>query len=198
MIIDYSTQNGLQKYNLMGSSVIPRPIAWISTTNEDRSINLAPFSYFTPLSSEPATLIVSIGHKKNGELKDTLKNLRRTKKCTINIATPEFLEELHQSSFSYEYNESEVEKIGIGIDIIQKDYPAIVKGVPIAFFCDFHSTVELDGKTTPTIVEIKAQYLDDDIVKLENERYNIDFSPLARIAREYAILGENIIIPPLD
>jgi flavin reductase (DIM6/NTAB) family NADH-FMN oxidoreductase RutF len=198
MIIDYSTQNGAQKYNLMGSSVIPRPIAWISTKNEDESVNLAPFSYFTPLSSSPATLIVSIGHKKNGALKDTLKNLRRTKKCTINISSPEFLKELHQSSFSYEYNESEIEKIGIEIKDIKEDYPPIVKGVPTAFFCDFHSTVSLDGKTIPTIVEIKGQYLDDSIVKLAGERYNIDFEPLARIAREYATLGERITTPPFD
>ena len=98
MIIDYNQQNSSQRYNLMASTVIPRPIAWITTLNENGTINLAPFSYFTPLSSNPATLVVSIGHKTNGEMKDTLKNIKRNKKCTICIASPEFLEPLHSQS----------------------------------------------------------------------------------------------------
>jgi flavin reductase (DIM6/NTAB) family NADH-FMN oxidoreductase RutF len=197
MIIDYSTQNSSQKYNLMGSSVIPRPIAWISTINEDGSINLAPFSYFTPLSSDPATLVVSIGHKSNGDIKDTLKNLRENNKCTICIASPEFLEPLHKSSYGYEYGISEIETLFIKTKIIDENYPPIVKGVPIAFLCEFHSTVELEGKTIPTIVEIKSQYIDDKNIEINNERYKIDFEPLMRIAREYGTLGERIKTPPL-
>jgi len=197
MIINYKTQKPNHIYNLMASSVIPRPIAWIVTFNEDNSLNLAPFSYFTPLSSAPATLLVSIGYKANGQIKDTLKNLRRTNKCTICIATPAFLDALHQSSASLEYGISECQKLGIEMDTIKEDFPAIVKGVPCAFFCTYHSTVELDGKTIPTIVEIQEQYLDDKIVEKNVDKYNIDFEPLLRIAREYGTLGKRIETPPL-
>jgi len=199
MLIDYNTKKPNEIYNLVASCVIPRPIAWISTYNNDGSVNLAPFSYFTPLSSNPATMMVSIGHKTNGELKDTLKNLKNNKFCTINMASPEFLELLHQSSYSYEYNESEVEKLSIKTEKINAFFPPIVSGVPVAFFCEFHSTIDLDGsKTIPTIVQIKEQYIDDSVVSVENSKYTIDFEPLARVAREYAKLGKRIKTPPLD
>lgn len=197
MTIDYSTQKPNQIYHLMASSVIPRPIAWIVTHNEDNTLNLAPFSYFTPLGSNPATLVVSIGHKANGEIKDTLRNLRRTNQCTICIASPAFMNDLHQSSAPMEYGNSECEKLGIKMKTINESFPPIVEGVPTAFFCKYHSTVELDGKTIPTIVEIKEQYLDENAVSEKEGRYAIDFEPLMRIAREYGTLGKRIKTPIL-
>lgn len=197
MILDYKEQSSAKRYNLMASCIIPRPIAWISTFNEDKSINIAPFSYFTPLSSNPATMVVSIGHKVNGELKDTLKNLKRDGKCTINIASPEFIDTLHKSSFAYDYEISESEVLHIPMDKIDDTYPPIVHGVPTAFLCDFHSIVALDGKTIPTIVEIKRHYIDDTVVVKEDEKYTIDFEPLARVAREYAKISERLDAPSL-
>ena len=69
-------------YHLMAKTVIPRPIAWIITKNNG-IINIAPFSFFAPLSAQPATVVVSIGTKKDGSLKDTMANIQETKKCTI-------------------------------------------------------------------------------------------------------------------
>jgi len=70
MLINFKEKTAAERYHLMANTVIPRPIAWIATQGE--VLNIAPFSYFTPLSSEPATLIVSIGHRADGTPKDTL------------------------------------------------------------------------------------------------------------------------------
>ncbi len=63
MIIDYKDVNDLNRYKIMSDTVVPRPIAWIVTEDEG-VINAAPFSYFIPLSSNPALVIVSIGQKR--------------------------------------------------------------------------------------------------------------------------------------
>ncbi len=62
MLIDYTNLDSNKRYKIMSNTVIPRPIAWIVTEDEG-IINAAPFSYFTPLSSDPAIVVVSIGQK---------------------------------------------------------------------------------------------------------------------------------------
>ncbi len=82
MLIKYTDNHAVETYKLMAQTIIPRPIAWIVTEN-DGVINVAPFSYFTGLSSNPPTMIFSVGHKSDGTPKDTLFNLRKNKKCTL-------------------------------------------------------------------------------------------------------------------
>jgi len=74
MQLDFSNFSATQRYHLMTQSIIPRPIAWALTDSENGSYNLAPFSYFTAVSSDPALLMLSVGKKPNGENKDTLTN----------------------------------------------------------------------------------------------------------------------------
>jgi len=71
-----------ETYKLMAQTIIPRPIAWVVTEDEG-VVNIAPFSYFIGLSSEPASVLISVGHKADGTPKDTLANIRKNQKCTI-------------------------------------------------------------------------------------------------------------------
>jgi len=64
-----------ESYKLMAQTIIPRPIAWVVTEDEG-VVNIAPFSYFIGLSSDPATVLISVGHKPDGSPKDTLANIR--------------------------------------------------------------------------------------------------------------------------
>ncbi|MBU1215799.1 flavin reductase [bacterium] len=89
MILDFSTLSESKKYSVMSNTIFPRPIAWIST-EDNGVVNLAPFSYFAPLSSEPTLVIVSIANKEEtNELKDTLSNIMKYRVCTINLAHKE-------------------------------------------------------------------------------------------------------------
>ena len=83
MIFDLSKDTKLnENYKLMAQTILPRPIAWV-VTEDNGVVNIAPFSYFIGLSSEPASVLISVGHKADGTPKDTLANLRKHKKCTI-------------------------------------------------------------------------------------------------------------------
>lgn len=146
MIIDYSEVKSTDRYKIMAQSIVPRPIAWIVTESNNNTINIAPFSYFTPLSSEPATMIISIGHKKDGSEKDTLRNIKESKKCTICITPSSMLETMNSSAESLEYGDSEADKFNIKTNKIKEDFPPIIDGVESAFFCSFMKIVELDGE----------------------------------------------------
>lgn len=196
MLIDYTDTEAIENYKLMAQTIIPRPIAWVVTEN-DGIINIAPFSYFTGLSSNPPTMIFSVGHKSDGSPKDTLYNLRKNRKCTLCMVKPEHLDMMHFSSKEMQADVSEAEAFDIPLKNIVDGYPPMIKGAPVAFVCDLYSEVELgQSKTIPLIVEIKQQFIDDACIN-DRERMTVDFDPVARVGKSYALLGEEIAPPAL-
>jgi len=193
VLIDFKDKVSSERYKLMAGSVVPRPIAWVVTQGE--VTNIAPFSYFTPLSSQPATMIVSIGHRANGEAKDTLRNLRENKKCVICIVDEEHFEAMHLSSKSLEANESELEVFGIATQKVLEGFPPMPTNIKIAYFCEYLQEVDLkNSKTIPTIVEIKHLYINDEIIS-DQEKLSFEVDAIARVGRGYARLGDEVLAP---
>jgi flavin reductase (DIM6/NTAB) family NADH-FMN oxidoreductase RutF len=85
--IDITALDPALAYKVLVGAVQPRPIAWVSTVAADGTTNLAPFSFFTVASREPATLLVSIGPQADGGVKDTLANVRATGDFVVNVAS---------------------------------------------------------------------------------------------------------------
>jgi len=196
MIFNYSKTKPLENYKLMSQTIIPRPIAWV-ITEDNGIVNVAPFSYFTGLSSNPPTMVISIGHKSDGMPKDTLANIRKNRKCTVCMVKPEQLESMHFSSKEMAHSESESEAFNIPMKRVIDDFPPMVSGSPVAFFCELYQEVDLKGsKTIPLIVEIKQQFIDDSCIK-DRERLVIDYNPLARVGKNYALLSEEITPPKI-
>ncbi len=73
--MDFSALPPPDCYRLMIQAVVPRPVAWVLSDNGDGSLNLAPFSFFTAISSDPPLLMFSAGKKPDGTPKDTLHNV---------------------------------------------------------------------------------------------------------------------------
>jgi flavin reductase (DIM6/NTAB) family NADH-FMN oxidoreductase RutF len=185
MLLDYSELNSTNIYKLMSQTIIPRPIAWIVTQNSHGVLNIAPFSYFTPLSSSPATVIVSIGHKSDGEPKDTLVNIRNSKKATICFVDERDLDDMKNSALELAHHESEIEKFDIKIENILDEYPPIVKDVQSAMFCEFKQTIDIEGATVPVILEVKSQYIDDSRV-VDSEKLYLNIENISRVGKEFA------------
>jgi len=187
MILDYKDIKDMDRYKIMSDTVVPRPIAWIVTEDEG-VINAAPFSYFIPLSSNPATVIVSIGQKSQTILKDTLANILKHKKATICFANKDNIEQLKLCATPLEKKDSEIEKYNIEVQKVLEDFPPMISSSQSALFCDYYSTVELPGKTTPVILEIKKQFIEDDRIdenhhiKVENiGRNGLFFSAMVKL-----------------
>ena len=172
MILDYVEVSDLNRYKLMSDTVVPRPIAWIVTEDEGL-INAAPFSYFVPLSSNPAVVIVSIGKKDDGSPKDTLYNILKHKKATICFANKDNCEDVKNCAMPLEKNESEVDRYSIDTKRVLEDFPPMIDSSQSALFCEFYSQVDLPGKTTPIILEIKKQFIEDGRLD-EKSHVNID------------------------
>jgi flavin reductase (DIM6/NTAB) family NADH-FMN oxidoreductase RutF len=197
MIFDLTKDKEVNEtYKLMAQTIIPRPSAWVVTEDEG-VVNVAPFSYFIGLSSDPASVLISVGHKPDGTPKDTLANLRKTQKCTICMVEEKDLEKMHFSSKGLDKELSEAEIFDIETVSLVDGYPPMIKGVPSAYVCELNQEIDLGGGSTiPLVLNVKQLFVNDEVIT-DKERLTISFDPVARIGKSYAFLGKNIDAPKI-
>lgn len=195
MDIQFTDKTPLERYHLLTQSVIPRPIAWILTSDEDGSINLAPFSFFAPVCAEPPTLVVSIGKKSADDEKDTYRNLKRSGWCVVNIADSSQLEALNMSSATLEAGVSESDAFGIELSP-EGTWPLPrVAAAPVAYLCRYQQQVDLGaGPQHVVFLQIERMFVDEGVMTENNGRTELSsemINPIARMgASEYARMGE--------
>lgn len=171
-----------QRYKLMSHTISPRPIAWIVTEHE-KTVNLAPFSYFIPVSSKPAIVAVSIGEKTDGTIKDTLANILESKKCTICLPALRDARNVTLSAEALEREESEVEKFDIKTELVFEDFPPIISDIRAAIFCKLYQIIDIkDSANKLVLLEIEKLYSDDRIADDEGRAI---FEQLGRTGKSY-------------
>jgi flavin reductase (DIM6/NTAB) family NADH-FMN oxidoreductase RutF len=199
MIINFSDHNANQRYHLMTQTVIPRPIAWALTSSQNNNmtednLNLAPFSYFTAISSEPALLMISVGKKPNGEIKDTLANVLNNKNMVIHIANESQADVVTQTAASLEHGQSELmlidNKTINTVPFEGFELPRLAQ-CDIAYGCELFEIKEIgDIPQTLIFVEVKQLYISPRITTVNDGRIKINAdmtNPLARLgANEYS------------
>ena len=196
MIIDMAELSAPDAYFTMTQSVLPRPIAWVLSVNQDNSYNLAPFSYFNAVASDPPLIMFSIGLQPDGGAKDTLVNVKTRNQFVVNIASVSQLGALNQTSASLPYGSSEVESNQIATALMG-DFPVPrVADCKIALCCETYE-IQTIGNRDQSLVfgEIKSIWIDDDCAIINDKgRLKIlaaNIEPLARLgAGEYASFGE--------
>ncbi|RUT31598.1 flavin reductase family protein [Paenibacillus zeisoli] len=110
--IDPSLQEDRDNYKLLIGSIVPRPIALVTTLTEDGVLNAAPFSYFSIVSSTPPLLSVSV-QRRNGQMKDTARNAIRQGELVIHIVDESNVEAANQAAASLPPDESEAAAAGL-------------------------------------------------------------------------------------
>ncbi|MBY8123221.1 flavin reductase family protein [Vibrio fluvialis] len=199
MYIDFSQWDASAIYHLMTQTVVPRPIAWVLTESTDENFNLAPFSYFTAVSSQPPLLMISIGKKPSCEIKDTARNAKEKGKLVIHIADVGLAEAVTKTAATLEHGESEVAANDIELSEFEGFALPRVKACPVAFGCTLYEMQEI-GATPQTLLFAKVEqvYLDERIIKMQGERLNVDaltLDPLSRLGGgEYATLEKTFTI----
>ena len=106
MHIDPSTTSSQDNYKLLTNLVVPRPIVWVTTQNSEGVINLAPFSFFNAIGSNPLYLVISIGNKDDGSPKDTAANIIANREFVDNLVTEDLLSAMNISAANFPSEES--------------------------------------------------------------------------------------------
>lgn len=109
MQIDPALHSTVENYKLLTNLVVPRPIAWVTTQSESGVVNLAPFSFFNAVGSDPLYVIISIGRRDDGELKDTANNIEFSREFVVNLVTEELFDAMNISAADFPAGQSELE-----------------------------------------------------------------------------------------
>jgi flavin reductase (DIM6/NTAB) family NADH-FMN oxidoreductase RutF len=157
--IDPADIRGRQRYELMTSLIVPRPIGWLSTWGRDGVPNLAPFSYFAALSAAPMLVGVSIGERRDGP-KDTIVNIRARGAFCVNVVTEELLEAMNASSAGVPPEIDEFELAGLGRAVSERVDAPFVAEARAVLECVVRKEVELDAPNALVIAEVVGVLLD--------------------------------------
>lgn len=144
MLFDTATLPASDCYQLLTHAVSPRPIAWICTRNADHVINLAPFSFFTVASIAPPVLLFSQVNPRDGQMKDTLRNLRQHGECVVNVVSPAQAAAMNQSCAPYPPHISELAEAGLqAVANPMLSVPGVA-GAPVRFLCRLRDMQVID------------------------------------------------------
>lgn len=113
MDIDFAALTEYQRYKLMASLIVPRPIALVTTLGETGVVNAAPFSMFNMLGEEPTIVMISINRLQDGRLKDTAANIVRTQEFVVHIADEAMAEQMHRCGERLPPGVSELAAVGL-------------------------------------------------------------------------------------
>lgn len=197
-VLETRRLSGQERYQLLTSLVVPRPIGWISSYSASGARNLAPFSYFAALSATPMYLGVSVGHRRLGP-KDTLANVRTARAFCVNVVTGRHLEAMNATSADFPPEVDEFVKAGIAAADADHVYAPYVADCPAVLECALLKEVELEGApNTLLIAEVMAVRLAPELGGELGDRSVPPalLGPIGRLgSADYALPGEVLHLP---
>lgn len=183
-----------QRYKLLIGSVIPRPIAFVSTMGKDGVRNVAPYSFFNVVCFNPIILaFFPIRYKKGDEIKDTVRNIQETGEYCINVSTEELASQITIASGLYDYEKDEFDLTGLTPVESKMIKPPGVGESPVRFECVLDRMIRFGddaGGSDGIFGKVVSMYIDDALI----DDFKIDelkLNPIARLAgNKFSTLGK--------
>lgn len=191
--IDPTSISERENYKFLIGSIIPRPIAFVTTLSEEGVLNGAPFSYFNIVSSNPPMISLSI-QRTEGRQKDTARNIASLKEFVVHMVDEQNVEKINKTAASLPPNQSEIELAGLtSIESVKVSVPG-VKEAKVRLECVLEQSLELGGVNSPgcdfIIGRVVQYHIEDDIYA----KGRIDPRGLAAVSRlagaNYAKIGD--------
>ncbi|PZX10333.1 flavin reductase (DIM6/NTAB) family NADH-FMN oxidoreductase RutF [Palleronia aestuarii] len=190
-VVDLDTLDQRDRYKLLCATVIPRPVAWVTTRSADGIVNAAPYSFFNVFGQDPALIILGV-ERKGGSAKDTARNIADCGEFVVNIATPALLEAMVASAAAYPSDVGEVDALGLATLPSSKVAPPRLADAPVALECRHRLTLNFSPERDIVIGEAVALAARDGMLDLD--RMHVEWGgdwPVARLfADRYARLEE--------
>ena len=194
--IVYELDGPIRSSSFINSLVVPRPIAFITTLSEEGIVNAAPFSYFNIACTNPAMVSVAI-ERRNGERKDTSRNIVATHEFVVNICSLELAQAVSISGNDFPPHVSEIELAGLSLIPSQKIRAPRIANTLAQLECRLYKIIELGKDSTDLILgEIVQVHVHKTILNDEKKIDPVKINPLARVAGPtFASLSNYFDIP---
>ena len=189
-------------YKLLVSTVVPRPIAWVTTQDVDGTVNAAPFSFFNAVSGNPPVVVFGIGGRGPGDIKDTGGNIRRTGQFVVNLVSNALAEQMNITAIDFPKQVNELAEAGLNIAPSSKVRPPRIAESPVSFECERLVVVEVGVDRAVVLGKVVAIHVADQFV-LDPVRCYIDTPNLDLIGRMhgrgwYARTTDRFEMPRID
>jgi flavin reductase (DIM6/NTAB) family NADH-FMN oxidoreductase RutF len=203
MNIDFAQLTEYQRYKLMASLIVPRPIALITTLGPTGVVNAAPFSMFNMLGEEPPIVMVSINRLSDGHLKDTAANIKRSGEFVVHLTDEAMAEQMHRCGERLPPDQSELDMVGLHTSPSKAVAPPCIAEAPVAFECKLWETLETASRQI-FIGQVVWMHARDGLVDTDTWRVRLqDYHPVGRfgasfyvrMSDRFAIAGDNVEKP---
>ena len=182
MEFDFRTLPPAERYKLLVGSVVPRPIAFVSTRDAEGRNNAAPFSFFNVFSAEPPIVILGIERRNSGPLKDTVRIIRETREFVVNMVSEEIAERMNVWAVDFPEGDDEITESGLtAVPSVAVEVPRI-KESPVNMECRLLDELRFGDEGSRSIVlgEVLYFHIRDDAV---NARGHVNLDALQLVGR---------------
>ena len=187
MDIDFATLTEYQRYKLMASLIVPRPIALVTTLGEDGTVNAAPFSMFNMMGEEPPIVMISVNRLQDGALKDTAANIVRTKEFVVHLADEDTAEQMHRCGERHPPHISELDVVGFTALPSNAVKPPRIAEAPVAFECTLWETLETASRQI-FIGQVRWMHARDELIDTETWRVRLQhYFPVGRFGASFYV-----------
>ncbi len=163
MNIPADSLDNAERYALLTSAVVPRPIAWVTSEDDAGVLNAAPFSYFNVFNATPPILGIGVGKRKGGEDKDTLANIKAKGEFVVHIVNETLAETMVETAIPFPSEEGEVR--ALGLETLPSNLIGVprLKDAPVAMECRTHQLVEL-GSSVLVLGEVVSFHVQEELL----------------------------------
>lgn len=184
MIFDFAELSRRDRHKLLISTIVPRPIAWVSTLNADGSVNVGPYSFFNIVCEQPPLVSIGVGSGERGEgdLKDTGENIRRTGEFVVNLVGFEQAPKMVVTAVNFAPGVSEADRAGLATGPSSRLSTPRLTESPVSLECRLYRTVDIVDGQVLVLGEVVALHVAEEAV-LDAGRCYIDTPKLDLVAR---------------
>lgn len=190
--IDPSKQSQRENYRLLTSTVIPRPIAFVTSQNEAGTVNAAPFSFFNVVASSPPLIAISVGRRDGKTVKDTGKNILENQEFVVHIVDEAMIQQVDDAAAEFPSNVSEVEQVGLTLSKSKIVSVPSIQEAKVRMECRLHKAVPLgldDRFSTDLLIgEVVMFHIADEIYE-DGRVLSQEFLPVGRLGTGYHRIG---------
>ncbi len=202
MLVDFTALPARNAYQWMTSTILPRPIAWVSTVSPEGTTNLAPFSFFQGVTASPPTLMFVPANNRDGRKKDTVRNIELVPEFVVNLVTFALSSKMNETASNLPYGESEIAAFGVETVPSGRVRPPRIAASPVSFECSLDRIVNIgSGPLAANVVfgRILVAHVKDEVLGTDGLPDSAKLDLVGRLGHEaYSLTRETFSLKRPD
>ncbi len=189
-----------ERYKLLISFVLPRPIAWLTTIGPTGVVNAAPFSFFNVFAEDPPLVMVAVNKRPDGRLKDTWVNIERTREFVVNLTDEPLARAMHDSSGDFPPDVGEPNYLGLKLASSVDIKPPRLADAPWSLECRIWQVLTVKDDRQLIIGEGVRFHVRDELWDAKAMRVHMDkYHPIGRMfADRYCRTDDRVVFPAAE